>query len=415
MFRVFLSCFLFVNFFAGAEVNTIGESIKKLSSDSKNRQLAETYLWQHYPESLKALTVAAKNSKDPQVASSIERILNRIKKGDLPDNLFATTLHYAKKTLPAGKLLEKFKKFSKNGDARAKMWLARIFLKGRCRVKADPVKANKMAGEVIEEIQKLAAGGDMVAQFLLGSAYNEALGVNLDFKKAVKWYSEAAKVNEVLSMNNLAIMLLFGHGTEPNPEQARKYLKKAIDLGSAYSVDLLEKYTHEPRPEEMRQLKTLRENEFSKIIGMKFDMGLAHLIKLNIIKQPKKFEKQILFYDSYKGCNYSFKKDGVFIRVNEYNNRIVSIEALKIGVRFFRQFKSSLPMGLTWDDTRESALKKLGSPESSGSVTGDRAYGMAYRINNAYFSVMFSKRDQRLKIFRIYENWAVKYPDLESN
>jgi hypothetical protein len=47
-------------------------------------------------------------------------------------------------------------------------------------------------------------------------------------------------------------------------------------------------------------------------------------------------------------------------------------------------------------------------------VDGDDAYGMAYWLKNVSCAVMFSyKGDKQLKIWRVFERYAVKYPSVQ--
>lgn len=45
----------------------------------------------------------------------------------------------------------------------------------------------------IQELKTLAEGGDAESQNNLGNAYQDGLGIEKDYVKAVEWYQKAAK------------------------------------------------------------------------------------------------------------------------------------------------------------------------------------------------------------------------------
>jgi uncharacterized membrane protein YsdA (DUF1294 family) len=45
-------------------------------------------------------------------------------------------------------------------------------------------------------------------------------------------------------------------------------------------------------------------------------------------------------------------------------------------------------------------------------VPTDQAYGMAYFMENVSFAVMFTQNEKaKLKVWRVFEKWNVKYPE----
>ncbi len=77
------------------------------------------------------------------------------------------------------------------------MWLARCHSRGRMRVERDAVKANELATRVGGEIARLAELGIAEAVFLMGTAYDEGLGVAKDPIQAERWYRRSAERGNV--------------------------------------------------------------------------------------------------------------------------------------------------------------------------------------------------------------------------
>lgn len=95
-----------------------------------------------------------------------------------------------------------------------------------------PDLAQNMAKEAIPEVILLAEHGDPEAPFLVGFSYQVGLAVDRDLQKAVNWYTKSVGGGQITAMNNLALMLALGHGTEPDIDRARLLLARAAELGS---------------------------------------------------------------------------------------------------------------------------------------------------------------------------------------
>ena len=68
----------------------------------------------------------------------------------------------------------------------------------------------------LPSLLKLAEKGDALAQFNLGSMYDNGEGVEQDFKEAVKWYRKAAEQGHANAQNTLGWMYGRGLGVEQN-------------------------------------------------------------------------------------------------------------------------------------------------------------------------------------------------------
>jgi len=317
----------------------------------------------------------------------------------------AAAIHYERKDIPDSDIVKMFEQAEKNGDVRGTMWLARLYYKGRCSLPKRSNEAQEMAKKVIDQITKLAESGDSESQFLLGSSYHEGLAVDLDFTKAVKWYSKAAATGHTTAANNLGVMLVWGRGADPNIDKARSLFARAAEQGSKVAVWNLNKYPDDGR-DDTKRLANLQSVLLVQALGMQKDKGISFLAKHGLISDPKGYEESVFRGDR----QYHFKTDGIVLNV-ENNDRIINIEGHAKGSRNSEQFRGDIPFGLSWNDTPTSVRKKLGRPNDSGSVSSDDAYGMAYRIDNVFFAVIFSYTNkQELKLWRVHEKWAVNYP-----
>ena len=69
--------------------------------------------------------------------------------------------------------------------------------------------------------------GDASAQYLLGFMYVNGDGVRKDYKKAVKWFTNAADQGHARAQNNLGYRYSKGLGVEKDYKKAVKWFTKA--------------------------------------------------------------------------------------------------------------------------------------------------------------------------------------------
>ena len=119
------------------------------------------------------------------------------------------------------------------GDAVSRMWLARCHSRGRMRFEHDPLRANAIAATVIDEIRRLADAGVVEAVFLMGTAYDEGLGVAASAGVAVEWFERAANSGHVLAQHNLGNAYADGRGVAQLDGQAVYWWRKAAEAGDA--------------------------------------------------------------------------------------------------------------------------------------------------------------------------------------
>src|SRR6185312_7224307 len=77
------------------------------------------------------------------------------------------------------------------------------------------------------------------AQYNLGVQYQNGVGVEKNYKKAVEYYKKAVEQGHVESQCNLGICYQYGIGTEKCYEKAVKLYQKAIDQGHVYAQHCL--------------------------------------------------------------------------------------------------------------------------------------------------------------------------------
>jgi TPR repeat protein len=79
--------------------------------------------------------------------------------------------------------------------------------------------------------QALAEKGDTRAQFMMGTIYEQGLGVPKDLAAAARWYRRAADGGNASAQYNLGIFYQFGKGVPKDAKEAVRWLLKAADQG----------------------------------------------------------------------------------------------------------------------------------------------------------------------------------------
>lgn len=118
-------------------------------------------------------------------------------------------------------------------DALATMWIARVYSRGRMGFEHDEDRAREIASRVISAVRDLAAGGDVEAAFLMGTAYGEGLGVDIDPSEAVRWYRRAAVRGHVLAEHNLGNAYREGRGVDVDHVSAARWWLRAAHAGDS--------------------------------------------------------------------------------------------------------------------------------------------------------------------------------------
>ena len=100
-------------------------------------------------------------------------------------------------------------------------------------IQVDQLYKQKDFKAMLAIIQPLAEQGDAIAQVLLGSMYQNGLGVKQDDFEAMKWYRQSAEQGDAEAQINLGAMYANGRGVRQDDTEAVKWFKKAAENGSA--------------------------------------------------------------------------------------------------------------------------------------------------------------------------------------
>ena len=119
------------------------------------------------------------------------------------------------------------------GDGLSLMWLARVHSTGRMGFERDEGRARQIAAGVIDDVARRADEGVLEAVFLMGTAYDEGLGRDVDAVEAAGWYRRAAEEGHVLAQHNLGNVYAAGRGVEQDPAQALVWWERAATAGDA--------------------------------------------------------------------------------------------------------------------------------------------------------------------------------------
>lgn len=122
---------------------------------------------------------------------------------------------------------------TRDGNALAVMWTARVHSRGRMGFQRDDGRARALASGVIGEIERAADAGVLEAVFLMGTAYDEGLGKPADAESAARWHRRAAEDGHVLAAHNLGNAYAAGRGVPRDPQEAVKWWTYAAEAGDA--------------------------------------------------------------------------------------------------------------------------------------------------------------------------------------
>lgn len=78
---------------------------------------------------------------------------------------------------------------------------------------------------------KLAEAGNVRAEFMMGTIYEQGLGVPKNLAEAARWYRRAADGGNASAQYNLGIFYQFGKGVPKDPVEAARLLRLAAEQG----------------------------------------------------------------------------------------------------------------------------------------------------------------------------------------
>jgi len=120
-----------------------------------------------------------------------------------------------------------------DNDTLSRMWLARVYSRGRMFFDRDDARAGQIAGEVIDEVRRLAEGNHHEAAFLMGTAYAEGLGVEESQELAMAWYYRAADLGNMLAQHNIGNAYHEGSNAPRDLGMAAYWFHRAAGQGDA--------------------------------------------------------------------------------------------------------------------------------------------------------------------------------------
>ncbi|MFH1735815.1 MAG: tetratricopeptide repeat protein, partial [bacterium] len=112
------------------------------------------------------------------------------------------------------------------GSSVAKFGLAVMLLEGKA-IAPDSARAAILLSEAIPGLLKSSELGNSLAQLTLADAYHDGHGVPQDYLEAKKWYARAVKQGTPRAQNALGVMYINGEGSEPFPETAALWFRRA--------------------------------------------------------------------------------------------------------------------------------------------------------------------------------------------
>jgi TPR repeat protein len=119
------------------------------------------------------------------------------------------------------------------GNVLARMWLARLYSRGRAGYPRDEARARAIAEPLIDAVRRQAMAGTVEAVFLMGTACDEGLGLAEDPAAAFEWFSQAATAGHTLAEHNVGNAYAAGRGVAADPAQAAAWWLKAAIKGDA--------------------------------------------------------------------------------------------------------------------------------------------------------------------------------------
>lgn len=172
--------------------------------------------------------------KDPQAAAAW--LEHKAKVGNHLAQHHLAGLYYRGEGVPVDPIkgFYWYKKAADAGYAPAQAIVGMHYEFGKEPAKQDMKKA-------IAYYRDSAEKGDPLAQFQLGSAYQQGKGVPVDLPKAVEWCEKAAMQGNMLAECNFGLMLLQGIGVKEDEEKGLVFLSRAAGKGDKLALAYIRK------------------------------------------------------------------------------------------------------------------------------------------------------------------------------
>lgn len=167
--------------------------------------------------------VAAYNNGDYKAAAT--ELQQLAKEGNDKAQVMLGVMHKSGVGLPQDRALalEWFKKAAEHGNTAAQTHI-------------NVMLNEDLDRKAAEKLRLSAENGDPLAQYTLGSMYEQGTGVQRDNKTAAEWYRKAAEQGEINSQINLGVMYAEGTGVKQDSVQAYKWLNLAAASGNKTAI-----------------------------------------------------------------------------------------------------------------------------------------------------------------------------------
>jgi TPR repeat protein len=116
----------------------------------------------------------------------------------------------------------------------------------------------------LKEWRPLAEQGNAVAQFSLGSMYENGQGVPQDYKTAVKWYTLAAEQGDADAQGNLGVMYDEGQGVPQDYVRAHMWYNLSASAGEEGAIKNRDAMAEQMTPADISAAQKLARECFAK-------------------------------------------------------------------------------------------------------------------------------------------------------
>ncbi|MDO5297104.1 MAG: tetratricopeptide repeat protein [bacterium] len=84
--------------------------------------------------------------------------------------------------------------------------------------------------------EQAAQHGDIICQYLMGTYYEQGIGISVDYKKAFSYYKLAAQAGENRAKFRLGCLYVKGQGVGQDRQAAVKWIKQAANAGNGEAL-----------------------------------------------------------------------------------------------------------------------------------------------------------------------------------
>ena len=131
----------------------------------------------------------------------------------------------------------------------------------------------------------------------IGYMYQEGMGVEQDYAKALEWLEKAADLGNSSAMNNIGYSYYYGNGIEQDYAKALEWLEKAADLGNSSAMDWIGSIYREGLGVEQDYTKALEWYEKAADLGNSNAMTWIGLIYRDGLGVEQDYAKALEWYE----------------------------------------------------------------------------------------------------------------------